>query len=233
MNTDKKIKGILFDFNGTLFFDSIFHIMAFRKYFVEHGKEEPSDEFIIKNIFGRSNPRIYADNFNPNATQEELKIFGEDKENLYRAFCLDCPKMMKYTDGVPQMLDYLKENSIPYCLATGSGMDNISFYMKHMNLERWFNESNIVYFDGSFEGKPEPDTYLLAAKKIGLSPDECVVFEDGTSGIMSARRANAGTVVCVYESSLPSPVTKDATPDAVFHDFKKWKEILKYLKILR
>ena len=48
-----KIKGVLFDFNGTLFFDSPFHIMAFKKYFVEHGKEEPSEEFIIKNSLYR------------------------------------------------------------------------------------------------------------------------------------------------------------------------------------
>ena len=135
-----KIKGILFDFNGTLFFDSELHIKAFKKYFVEHGKDEPSAEFITQNIFGRPNPRIYSDNFNPNPTKEECDQFAEDKEGLYRAFCLAEPELMKYTDGAAELLDYLKENNIPYCLATGSGMDNISFYMEHMNLGRWFDK---------------------------------------------------------------------------------------------
>jgi len=226
MNSSKKLKGILFDFNGTLFFDSQLHIDAFKKYFTEHGKEEPTAEFIIKNIFGKNNPRIYADNFNPNASQEEWQAFADAKEGLYRELCLKNPELMKYTDGVPELLDFLKENSIPYCLATGSGMDNISFYMEHMDLGRWFNTDNIVYFDGSFQGKPEPDTYLLAAKKIGLDTSDCIVFEDGTSGLISARRANAGAVVCVYEALLPSPITKDTVCDIIQNDFTNWKELL-------
>ena len=228
-----KIKGVLFDFNGTLFFDSPFHIMAFKKYFVEHGKEEPSEEFIIKNIFGRTNLTIYTENFNPNATPEEIEDFTNAKEGLYRSFCLENPDLMKYTDGAEELLDYLKENNIPYCLATGSGMDNLSFYIEQMGLGRWFDESNMVYFDGSFPGKPEPDTYLIAAKRIGLDASECVVFEDGTSGMLAAKRANASKIICVYEKELPSPITEDVVPDAVYDDFTNWKEIIEDLKISR
>ena len=141
--TRKAIKGILFDFNGTLFFDSDLHIKAFKKYFTEHGKEEPTAEFITKNIFGRPNPRIYSDNFNPNPTPEECQKFAEDKEGLYRDFCLSSPELMKYTDGAAEMLDWLKEAGIPFCLATGCGIDNISFYTEHMNLGRWFTEDNM------------------------------------------------------------------------------------------
>ena len=231
--TRKAIKGILFDFNGTLFFDSDLHIKAFKKYFTEHGKEEPTAEFITKNIFGRPNPRIYSDNFNPTPPPEECEKFAEDKEGLYRDFCLSSPELMKYTDGAAEMLDWLKEAGIPFCLATGCGIDNISFYTEHMDLGRWFTEDNMVYFDGSFRGKPEPDTYILAAKKLGLDPSECVVFEDGTSGIIAAMRANAGAIIGVYEPSLPSPVTEEAKCDALYHDFTEWKEIFKNLGILR
>lgn len=227
------IKGFLFDFNGTLFFDSPFHIMAFKKYFVEHGKEEPSEEYIIQKIFGRTNLTIYTENFNPNATPEEIEDFTNAKEGLYRSFCLENPHLMKYTEGATELLDYLKENGIPYCLATGSGMDNLSFYIEYMGLGRWFDESNMVYFDGSFPGKPEPDTYLRAANKIGLDASECVIFEDGTSGMIAARRAGAAKVICVCERSLPSPVTEEATPDALYDDFTKWKEIVDGLKISR
>lgn len=227
--TNKNIKGFLFDFNGTLFFDSELHIRAFKKYFTEHGKEEPTAEFITKNIFGRPNPRIYSDNFNPNPTEEEWMKFADEKEGLYREFCLNSPELMQYTKGAPEFLDYLKENNIPFCLATGSGMDNLSFYMEHMDLGRWFTFDNIVYFDGSFQGKPEPDTYILAAKKIGLDASECAVFEDGTSGIISANRAGAGAVIGVYEPAMPSPIIDGVKCDEIYHDFTQWKEILKNL----
>ena len=226
MNSTKKLKGLLFDFNGTLFYDSKLHIEAFKKYFLEHGKEEPTEEYITQKIFGRNNPTIYAENFNPNASEEEWQKFAEEKEGLYRQFCLERPDLMKYTDGVPEMLDYLKANNVPYCLATGSGMDNIDFYMEYMDLGRWFTTDNIVCFDGSFKGKPEPDTYLLAAEKIGLDASECIIFEDGTSGMIAAKRANAGAIVCVYDHTLPTPITDEVAFDVELHDFTSWKEIL-------
>jgi beta-phosphoglucomutase-like phosphatase (HAD superfamily) len=234
MMNDKRIKGVLFDFNGTLFFDSELHIKAFKKYFTEHGKDEPSAEFITQKIFGRPNPRIYSDNFNPNPTEEEWREFADEKEGLYRDFCLSSPELMKYTDGAYELLDYLKENGIPYCLATGCGIDNVSFYMEHMDLGRWFDlDKNVVYFDGTFAGKPEPDTYLIAAEKLGLEASECLVFEDGTSGILAANRANAGGVVCVYERSLPSPITNEIHCDSIHYDFTDWKKIIEDYGLLR
>jgi beta-phosphoglucomutase-like phosphatase (HAD superfamily) len=234
MMNDKEIKGVLFDFNGTLFFDSELHIKAFKKYFTEHGKDEPSAEFITQKIFGRPNPRIYSDNFNPNPTEEEWREFADEKEGLYRDFCLSSPELMKYTDGAYELLDYLKENGIPYCLATGCGIDNVSFYMEHMDLGRWFDlDKNVVYFDGTFAGKPEPDTYLIAAEKLGLEASECLVFEDGTSGILAANRANAGGVVCVYERSLPSPITDEIHCDSIHYDFTDWKKIIEDYGLLR
>ena len=47
------IKGIIFDFNGTLFYDSDKHIWAFRRFFEKRGLSLPSDEYIVKNIFGK------------------------------------------------------------------------------------------------------------------------------------------------------------------------------------
>ena len=232
MSNPPKIKGLLFDFNGTLFFDSKLHIEAFKRYFVEHGKEEPTEEYITQQIFGKNNSLIYAENFNPTASEEEWQAFAEAKEGLYRSFCLERPDLMKYTDGVPEMLDYLKEKSIPFCLATGSGMDNISFYMEHMGLGRWFDLDNIVCFDGSFQGKPEPDTYLLAAKKIGLDASECIIFEDGTSGLLAAKRANAGAIVCVYDHELSSPFTQDVSCDIELNDFTDWRRVLTQFGIM-
>ena len=53
------LKGILFDFNGTLFFDSAFHMEAFRRIFPKYGHPVPSDEWMMKNCFGPTNANIY------------------------------------------------------------------------------------------------------------------------------------------------------------------------------
>ena len=229
----KKLSGILFDFNGTLFFDSFIHIEAFKKVFVKFGKDVPTDEYIAENLFGITNEMIYKQNFNANANFEECERFRIAKENYYYDICLSSPKKMKLVSGVTEMLDYIKAAKIPYCIATGSGLEEVEFFIKHLGLDRWFSFDNIVYTNGTFRSKPYPDCYLLAAKRLSLSPSECLVFEDGTSGIKAARAAKAGGVVAVYEKGLPSPIMDDAKADQIHHDLSDWNKILKDFGLMR
>jgi HAD superfamily hydrolase (TIGR01509 family) len=79
----------------------------------------------------------------------------------------------------------------------------VSFYIKNLGLDRWFSEDNMVWDNGAFPGKPAPDIYRLAAAKLGLSPSECLVYEDGTSGILAANRAEA-TKIAIQRHLLKS-----------------------------
>lgn len=227
----KQIKGILFDFNGTLFFDSDLHIKAFQHIFPMFGAPKPSKEYLAENVFGRTNTKICRDNINPNATDEEAADFARKKEAMYYELCLADKKRLKLVDGAEELLDYLKAEGIPYTIATGSDKEAVEFFFEHLGLEHWFNIDNMIYADGSFNGKPEPDCYLLAAEKIGLSASDCLVFEDGTSGIMSANAANAKGVVVVYDEGIPSPLREGLAVDAVYHDLKAWREILSQYEI--
>lgn len=223
----RKISGILFDFNGTLLFDSKMHMQAFRRACAMYSHPEMSDEYMIKNVFGRTNERIYKENFNPDATIEECEIFNDLKKKLYFEACLALPESFKLGDGVREMLDYLKDNNIPYALATGSDREEVDFFMTHLGLERWFSyDKNLVYTDGTFRGKPDPDCYILAAERISLPISECAVFEDGKSGIMAARAAGCAAVIAMYERGIPSP---DMPLDGEYHSFAGWREILEGL----
>ncbi len=228
-----KIKGLLFDFNGTLFFDSMFHIEAFAWCYDKYGLPRQSNEYTVANIFGRKNEEIFRNNFKSEFTPEELDEFEQFKENAYMEICRQNPERYKLCDGVCEMFDYLKKNGIPYCIATGSPYKNVMFYFESFGLERWFTLDNIVYENGTFAGKPAPDIYRIAASRLGLSIDECAVFEDGTSGIISARAAEAASVIAVWEEGIPTPVTDKAVPDYIYHDFTKWKEILINLGLIK
>ena len=78
----KKI-GVIFDFNGTLFYDSVKHAMAFKELCHEYGIEEYSDEYIAKNIFGKNNRRILLESFKSDATEEEIKSFTDRTERVH------------------------------------------------------------------------------------------------------------------------------------------------------
>ena len=59
----KTAKGVIFDFNGTLFFDTKFHIKAFKEKLAEAGKPLPDDHYLIKNVFGKPNATVYREFF--------------------------------------------------------------------------------------------------------------------------------------------------------------------------
>lgn len=230
-------KGILFDFNGTLFFDSEMHMEAFRRCSATRGKPIPTVDRMVCEFFGRTNTTICLEQYNPEADEKELLAFAEEKETYYHAACLADPSRMHLVAGAEELLNYLKAEGIPYGLATGSEAVNLAFYMKHLDLGRWFSEENTVYDDHTFEGKPAPDIYLRAAEKIGLPPSEIIVFEDGTSGMLSALRAGIGVVLPIWEATLPSPLTEVVSPplgkDAALHDLTSWREILAEYGLLR
>ena len=227
----KEIKGILFDFNGTLFFDSDLHIKAFQEIFPMFGAPKPTKEYLAENVFGRPHVKIYRDNINPYATYEEAADFGRKKEAIYYELCLADKERLKLVDGAEELLDHLKVEEIPFTIATGSCREEVKFFFEHLGLERWFDIDKMIYADGSFDGKPAPDCYVLAAEKIGLSSSECLIFEDGTSGIMAANAANAKSVVAVYDEGIPSPLREGVEVDAVYHDLKSWREILSRYEI--
>ena len=74
-----KVKGLLFDFNGTLFFDSEYHIEAFFECFRKYGLAVPDQKFVVENLFGRTNEAIFLNHYKPGATKEEITKFEQLK----------------------------------------------------------------------------------------------------------------------------------------------------------
>lgn len=227
------IKGLVFDFNGTLFFDSDMHLVSLANYFESKGLAPLDRNFVIKNIFGQQNESIYRTYIDPEPSTEDLEDFRSKKEGSYFELCRRSDKHDHLCPGAEEMLDYLKTASIPYCIATGSDLCNVEFYIEHIGLDRWFSLDNIVYTDGTFKGKPEPDIYRIAASRLGLAPDEIAVFEDGTSGLIAAKAAGVKKLFAVHESTIPSPVTNEIEVCDELYDFSNWKEILSSLGLLK
>lgn len=220
------IKGVIFDFNGTLFYDSDKHIRAFQMFFEDRGLPVPSAEFIAERTFGKTNKVIFRDIYKADATEEELVLWGEEKEEAYRRACFASPSDMHLASGVCEMLDYLAERGIPFAVATGSDRRNVDFYFENLGIGKWFDIERIVYNDGTLPGKPEPDFYIEAAKRIGLEASECIIFDDGISGLISANAAGAGAVFAVLSLDGDNSADyADVRVDGEICDFAGYREI--------
>lgn len=187
---------ILFDFNGTMFYDQKFQEIAWRQYLGEKIHRPVTDEEFQTYIHGRNMEETVAYFFHASYSRIELEEMEEDKEVIYRSLCLASPDF-RLAPGLVEFLDELKEREVPINIATASGWNNVCFFFEHLHLDRWFDISKVVYNDGTLRGKPEPDFYLRGAEKINIPIEECYVFEDSASGLESGRRAHAKGVVWV------------------------------------
>lgn len=217
-----KYKGIIFDFNGTLLFDSEKHYQAWRVYSKQLRGYSFTDDEMRKYMFGRTNEDIIAYAIGKKPDSELCEKLAKEKESVYRDMCRNDRENFKLAPYAEEFLDYLCEKNIPHTIATMSEKDNVDFYIEEFKLERWFDLDKIVYSNGKIPGKPAPDIYQIAAKNIGLNPEDCIVVEDAISGIDSAAAAGIGKIIAI--ASVESVELYEQQP-AVSQIIKDFREI--------
>jgi beta-phosphoglucomutase-like phosphatase (HAD superfamily) len=188
-------QGIIFDFNGVLWWDNALQAQAWRRFSARVRGTPLSDEEMAVHVHGRNNPHTLSYLAGRPVEGQELARLIEEKEAIYRRLCLDLGGDFRLSPGAPALLDLLAAQGIPRTIATASGRANVDFFVAHLGLDRWFEVERIVYDDGHLPGKPAPDMYRRAAANLGLAPARCIVVEDSRSGIQAARAAGIGHVI--------------------------------------
>lgn len=187
-------KNVIFDFNGTLFWDTPFHNQAWDRFLQNH-QIQLTDSEKNRKIHGKNNQDILRGLFHTELTDWEMQPMIAEKESIYQQICLE--NGMDLAPGAAGFLDFLLAQNIAMAIATASEKVNIDFYNQHLNLATWFTERQIVYNDGSFRGKPHPDIFLRALQRIRGKPEETAVFEDSLSGIQAAGNAGLEKIIIV------------------------------------
>ncbi|WP_228237097.1 HAD family hydrolase [Allomuricauda sp. M10] len=190
--------GVIFDFNGTLFWDSEYQEKSWDEYLAAHHiflTEQQKRDY----IHGRNGKDTLEILFKRPFSNEEVHQYSEEKEVLYRNECLK--HKMELAPGALDLLDYLRANDIPMAIATASGKSNVDFFIDHFNLLDYFAEEHIVYNDGTVKGKPHPDLFDRAVERLGVGKAGTVIFEDSHSGVQAALNCRVGHVVIVNSTN--------------------------------
>ena len=215
-------KGIIFDFNGTLYWDSAKHKQAWREFSKIIRGYEFSDEEMVLHMFGRTNEEIIEYAIGRKPDPDMVEKYGNEKEELYRKRAIEDRENFHLAKGAVEFLDFLKVNNIPRTIATMSDKRNVDFYFEHFDLSKWFDIEKVVYADGVIPSKPAPDIYRIAAGNINLAPNDCIVIEDAISGIKSANSAGIGKIIAIcseepYEFYISMPEVSE-----IIHDFDEF-----------
>ena len=107
--------------------------------------------------------------------------------------------------GLDELLIHLKETNMKVAVATATDYERTKEYLKKLDIEGYFDQ--IVCANMVSKGKPAPDIYLEAARRLGVRPDECIALEDSPNGVLSANRAGC-KVIMVPDLDEPDEETK-------------------------
>lgn len=190
--------GFIFDFNGTLFWDTEYHNRAWDGWLGRYGFAMTDTEKDIR-VHGRNNRDIFEDIFGRPMESAEAWRYTEEKERLYREICLR--DGMALAAGATELLDLLKSRGVRLTIATASGMENVRFFFNELSLDRWFSIERVICDDGLIPGKPAPDYFLRAAAALDLAPGDCAACEDSPAGLRAAHAAGIGRLFRVRTCS--------------------------------
>jgi HAD superfamily hydrolase (TIGR01509 family) len=189
-----RMKGVVFDFNGTLFWDTDLHNKAWDS-FLENKRIILSDQEKNHIIHGKNNQDILRVLFKKSLSKKEIEKYISEKESIYQGMCLNAN--LQLAPGAIHFLDFLSSNAICFTIATASGPENVDFYFRYLCLDSYFDRSKVIFNDGTIRSKPRPEIFQKAMNIMGLSGIETVIFEDSFAGISAAENAGAGKIIIV------------------------------------
>jgi beta-phosphoglucomutase len=178
--------GFIFDLDGVIVDTAKYHYLAWKKLANELGFEftEEQNE-LFKGVSRKRCLEILLEIGNISATQSQFDTWMVDKNIDYLAYIekMDASEILP---DVPQVLEYLKKKDIP--IALGSASKNAKPILEKVGLLPYFD--SIVDGNSVTKAKPDPEVFLIAAKNLGIEPNNCVVFEDAVAGIQAANAAD-------------------------------------------
>lgn len=179
-------RAYLFDCDGTIADSMPLHYKAWKKALAEYGCTY--DEDLFYSWGGKPVRKIIADLNEMHGLNMPVDTLAERKENLYHA---QLPELQ----GIPEVIEHIEaqHGRIPFAVVSGSRRNSVIGSLTALNLLDKFDV--LVCAEDYKHGKPAPDGFLLAAHKLGVGPEHCLVFEDTDLGIQAATAAGMKSVL--------------------------------------
>jgi beta-phosphoglucomutase-like phosphatase (HAD superfamily) len=189
--TNGKVEAFIFDMDGTMIDSMPWHARSWVEFVARHGLAlDVSD--ILARTTGRTGTECMRELFDRELSDAECQALVHEKEEIYRAMFSD-----NFTEvaGFTAFAKAAVARGLKVAVGTAGDKGNIEFAMSRLKMDPL--PLAIVGGDEGFSGKPTPAIFLEAARRIGIAPERCIVFEDAPFGIEAARRGGMRAVaVC-------------------------------------
>jgi beta-phosphoglucomutase len=191
MYADAMLRAAIFDVDGVLVDSYSAHYHSWCELAAESELSITEEQFA--ETFGRTSRDIIRRFWGADATDSSrVRELDDRKEALYREIVsAEFPAM----DGAADLIDTLDDEGILLAVGSSGPPENVALVLEQ--LERQQRIAAVVTGTDVTRGKPDPQVFVIAARKLGVPPDSCVVVEDAPDGIRAAHAAGMAAVALV------------------------------------
>ena len=204
----KSAEAVVFDFNGTLFFDYKENRDAWNEISREiRGREFTEDEY--NSMMGMTDEEC-AKRIIGNKSESELREVYEAKENIYLRLCRE--RHLSLEKDAQTFIHHLKDDNIKVMIASSAPKMNMDWYIENLGLDVLFDRDYIIAGRTDIPSKPVPDIFRLALRTANVKPKDAICFEDAPNGLRAALATPFNKVYCISSPGFDDTVQKTLAP---------------------
>ena len=214
------LKAVIFDMDGVIIDSEPTHMKLENETYKKLGIEVTGDEHL--SFVGATSNYMWETLKNKYKLSQTLEELIEYERNKYFKYLNSDECEITLIEGVKELIEDLHENGVKLAIASSSPLNVIEAIAKKFQIEEYFE----VFVTGDYvkKSKPEPDIFIFASEKLGVSPENCVVIEDSNNGVRAAKKAG---MKCVGINSDVEGRQDISMADLVINSFKE----VNYIKL--
>lgn len=212
-------KAAIWDMDGTIFDTERIVLDSWTEVCEKHGYGETREVFLTcigRNM--RESNAIMKQNFGEDFDVDAMR---KEKNDVMQKH-IDA-NGLPIKEGIREALEWIEKKKIPTALASSSDHAKILLHLTHAGLEKYF--SVIVGGDQVTHSKPHPEIFFKTAEKLGVAPNDCIVFEDSANGVISASNSGMHVVMIPDLVAVTDEILKHTD-----HVLRSGKEIVSLLE---
>lgn len=213
-----KIKGILYDFDGTIVDSEKFHFESWKQTLDEFGIQLIKEYYLL-NYAGVPTPQNAKTMINKYRLAISSKNLCIQREFVAKRLAKEY--QLELMPNALETIKYFHSKGIRLGIVTGSPRVDLDDFFEYTSIEKYFDFS--ITRDDVEKSKPNPQCYFLGASKLGFKKSEIIVFEDTHNGVLAAKNANLTCYAVQKEKILQERLSK---ADKIFSTLGEAKEYL-------
>ena len=178
------INAVIFDMDGVISDTQKLHAKVESTILAGFGIHLSPEEITMR-YAGVRTREFLSDLLNAQEKPYDIEALLEEKWSIMEKLA---GEEVEEIPGSVALINDLRERGVPLAVASASNLAYVRTVLQKLGVFEKFQA--VVTGDMVQKGKPDPESFLLAAEKLGVAPSECLVIEDGISGMEAARRAS-------------------------------------------